>query len=337
MTLFGHDEAIADFLEGMASHRLHHAWLLTGPRGVGKASFAEMAARRLLATAAGESASGGVDVGSDSRTAHLMHADSHPDFQWLERLPRDKEELGKTRADRALDIERTRNITVAQVRGLHRVLDAKPSLSDHRAIVVDAIDDLEREAANALLKSLEEPPAKTVFLLVCHNPGRILPTIRSRCRKLRFARLADDVMASAIRQAEPGLDAKEVDALVRAADGAPGRALQLTGLDLATLDADIEALIETGDPDNGQRSALAMKLALKKALPSYAAFLDRAPAAIARQARVKRGQPLVAAIDAWEEARRIAGGAQRLSLDPQSTVFTLGGLLASLHEDRPKQ
>jgi len=185
-----------------------------------------------------------------------------------------------------------------------------------------------------LLKNLEEPPAKCVFLLVCHSPGRILPTIRSRCRMLKFSRLSDDAMTSAIAQAEPQLDQDERDALVKIGNGAPGQALQYAGLDIAGLDATIGSLIARGDAGNSARAALAQSLALKKAQPRYEAFLERAPAAIASYARHQEGRALEHAVSAWEEARSLAGGAQRLSLDPQTTVFTLAGLLASLHEPR---
>lgn len=324
MTLFGQDRAVDAFRAALDSGKLHHAWLLAGPRGVGKALFADMAARRVLAQAARPEGLGeGLSVPETHPTTHLIDAGSHPDLRRLSRLPRDRK-----------PDELARNISVEQIRGIQSLFATTPSMSDWRAVVIDAIDDLERPAANALLKNLEEPPAKCVFLLVCHSPGRILPTIRSRCRMLRFPRLSDDAMTSAINQIFPELDANERAALVRIGNGAPGQALQYAGLDIADLDASIGALITRGDKGNSARAALAQSLALKKAQPRYEAFLQRAPAAIAAHARNLSGKPLETAISAWEEARSLAGGAQRLSLDPQSTVFTLAGLLASLHEPR---
>ena len=322
MTLFGHDEAVAAFRDAMQSGRLHHAWLLAGPPGIGKARFAAMAARRVLAEAAGPPPNGeGLAVPEDHPTARLMAAGSHPDFRLLERQAREKK-----------PDELARNITIDQVRNLQSLFGSTPSLSDWRAVVIDAIDDLERPAANALLKNLEEPPAKSVFLLVCHNPGRILPTIRSRCRTLTFRPLADDVMAAALREAEPELSAEEVEALVRAGAGAPGRALGYAGLDVAALDAEIAELIAHGDPQGARRTALAHSLSLKAAQPRYEAFLQRAPAAIAAHARDLEGRELSIAIANWSQARSLAGSAPRLSLDPQATVFALAGMLASLHE-----
>lgn len=324
MSLFGQDKAVQAFRNALDSGKLHHAWLLAGPRGVGKALFADLAAQRVLAQAARPEGLGeGLTVPETHPTAHLIQAGSHPDLRRLSRLPRDRK-----------PDELARNISVDQIRGIQSLFATTPSMSDWRAVVIDAIDDLERPAANALLKNLEEPPAKCVFLLVCHSPGRILPTIRSRCRMLRFSTLSDDAMTAAIARAAPDLDPEERAALVHIGNGAPGQALHYAGLDIAALDATIGALIAEGDKGSAARAALAQSLGLKKAQPRYEAFLERAPAAIAAHARTLSGKPLQTAISAWEEARSLAGSAQRLSLDPQTTVFALAGLLASLHEPR---
>src|SRR3546814_3275192 len=124
------------------------------------------------------------DVCSSDLAGRLVAAGNHPEILTLERLPKDK---GKDLA---------RNITIDQVRGMIRRLHLSLSLGHWRVIVVDAVDDLETDGANALLKTLEEPPARTLFLLVSHSPGRLLPTIRSRCRTLRFQPVDRDVMTA---------------------------------------------------------------------------------------------------------------------------------------------
>lgn len=333
MRLFGHDTQVAAFKAAMASHKLHHAWLLTGPRGIGKRTFADMAALRLLAEAAGpQPASEGLDVDPEHPTARLIAAHSHPDFRLLTRPPKDKAERKKPLDERNPDAELARNIPIEIVRSLDALFGTTPSLSNRRVVVIDAVDDLERGGANALLKNLEEPPPNSVFLLVCHNPGRILPTIRSRCRTLKFAPLEDDVMTSALKSLDSALSDDEIRDLVAVGKGAPGRALDYAGLDIGGLDAAIAALIRDGDASNAQRSDLAQKLALKKEAKRYEAFLRRAPQAIAEHAKGLNGRPLANAIEKWEEARSLAGGALPLSLDPQSTVFALAGMVASLHE-----
>lgn len=317
--LFGHDEAVSTFLDGLAGERLHHAWLISGPQGVGKALFAHKAALRLLADAAGpKSTLAGLDVPDGHPITRLVEAGSHPDLMRLERLARDG-------AD-----ELARSITVDQVRGLQRLFATTTSMSPWRVVIIDSIDDLERPAANALLKNLEEPPARSLFLLVSHAPERLLPTIRSRCRILRLPALSDDVMTSALKAVLPDAEQSEISALVAVGDGSPGRALAFRGLEIEALDKAIQEIATKGDRTNARRSALAQTLSLKAAQPRYEAFLRRAPSWIAREARGRRGAPLAEALRLWERAQDLAGSATRLSLDPQSVVFELAGMLAAL-------
>ena len=322
--LFGHDEAVAAFRASRDSGRLHHAWLLAGPRGVGKALFADKAALGILVGAAAAD-DAGLDIPDDHPAARLIAAGSHPDLMRLERLVKES------------GTDLARSITVDQVRSLQRLFATTASMSPWRAVVVDAIDDLEPGGANALLKNLEEPPPNTVFLLVSHAPERLLATIRSRCRLLRFAPLADDVMASALGAALPDADAAEIATLVAIGAGAPGKAIAWRGLDVAALDAAMDALVREGDPDNARRSALAQGLALKSAQPRYEAFLARAPSRIAAEARGRRGPALAAALKAWERASALASSARRHSLDAQSTVFELAGMLADLAPERDRR
>lgn len=317
--LYGHEEAVSAFRQGLATNRLHHAWLLSGPEGIGKALFAEKAALRLLAEKAGPAFDApGLDVPGSHPIAKLMEASSHPDLMRLERLPKDA--AG----------ELARSITVDQVRSLQRLFSTTASLSPWRAVIIDNIDDLERSAANALLKNLEEPPANSIFFLVSHAPERLLPTIRSRCRQVRLSPLDSAAMTSALKAALPDAGDAEIAALARVGEGSPGRAIAFRGLDIDALDTAMEALIREGDPINAKRVDLAASLSLKSAQPRYEAFLARAPSLIARIAKERRGPALAEALGLWERAANLAGSAQRLSLDPQSVVFELAGMLATL-------
>ena len=324
----GNAAAQAAFGAAMHGGSLHHAWLLTGPQGVGKATFARLAAMRMLAEArdpSGSRAALALPVGDPTRS--LVEAGSHPDFRVLSRLPRDPDKP---------DQDIARSITIAQVRTLQPLFATTPSMSHRRVVLIDAIDDLERGGANALLKNLEEPPAGTIFLLVSHAPGRLLPTIRSRCRLLRFEALADDDVAEAIRAHSPEAGPDEVAALVRAGDGAPGRALRFAGLDIPEMDMAIDRIAAGGDPANTERVKLARALALKAAHPRYEAFLERAPSYIAHAARTRQGAALKVALDAQSEARELAGAALGLSLDAQGTVFEMAGILARLADASPR-
>lgn len=319
----GNSNAHAAFQVALTGEALHHAWLFTGPQGVGKASFARIAALRMLAEAARPGMFGpGFDVPDDDRTRALIAAGSHPDYRELIRLPKDADKPGQDLA---------RSIPIGQVRALQPMFATTPSMSPRRVILIDSVDDLERPgASNALLKNLEEPPAGTIFLLISHSPGRLLPTIRSRCRRLRFDPLDDATMADILRTQLPDARDDEIEALVRAGDGSPGRALGYAGIDMAALDGVMKAIARDGDRTNAHRSKLAKALALKAAQPRYEAFLDRAPSFIAEASADRSGDALKMALDAYDGARALAISARALSLDQQATVYEMAGLVAKL-------
>lgn len=317
--IVGQESAVEQFSAAWRSGKLHHAWLLAGPKGVGKATFAREATTRVLAEAAGPAVNAkGLDTPEDHRIAKLVEAGSHPDLRWLERLPKEKAE------------GIARNITVDQVRSLGDLFDLTPALSPWRAVVIDSIDDLEKSAANALLKMLEEPPSNTLFFLVSHAPGRLLPTIRSRCRRLDFQPLSNDAMTSLLATSLPDQEHSERIRVVAMAGGSAGRAIALSELGLVSLEEKAIGILRRGDPTNGQRSELALELGKRGAGDRYAAFLDILPSIIARETRSLSGGQRERALDAYARTRELTAVAPRLSLDPAATIFQLGGILASV-------
>ena len=321
--MVGQDKAVDQFTSAWATRKLHHAWLLAGPKGVGKASFAEAAARRVLADAAGPPSDlPGIDTDDKHPMVKLIEAGSHPDMRWLRRV--ENEKTGNL----------ARNISVDQVRGLSDLFDLSPAMSDWRVAVIDAVDELEASGANALLKMLEEPPPNSLFFLVSHAPGRLLPTIRSRCRRLDFQPLDDDAMTSVLESQAPEISANEREKIIAMSFGSAGRALAFAELSLAKLEDAALAILRQGDPTNARRSDLAQELGKRGAAERYAAFLDLAPSLIAREARKLDGPRRERALDAYAKAREIAAIAPRLSLDPAATVFQIGGILASV-PDQP--
>jgi len=215
--LIGHEAQKKAFTDAVASGRLHHAWLLTGPRGLGKASFAYQAAGMLLTQNAG--------FGFDAfhPASQRIRQASHGNIRVLNRSwdPSGK----KFRA----------NIRVDEVRALTPFFGSSAAEEGPRIVIVDCADDLNVNSANALLKSLEEPPKDGFYFLVAHAPGRLLPTIRSRCRTLAFAPLPDHEVAEIMRHAMPNLSDDEARAFAHLADNSPGRALELAlagGLEL---------------------------------------------------------------------------------------------------------
>ena len=322
--IVGQDRAVGQFSDAWKRGALHHAWLLAGPKGVGKATFAREAATRVLADAAGPPVDApGLETPEDHRIAKLVEAGSHPDLRWLERLVNDKTN------------NLARNITVDQVRSLGDLFDLTPALSPWRVVVIDSIDDLEKSAANALLKMLEEPPANTIFFLVSHSPGRLLPTIRSRCRRLDFQSLDDGAMTSVLAKSLPDQKDFERARVIAVADGSAGRAIAMAALDLVGLEEKAIKILRQGDPNNGRRSDLALELGKRGAGDRYAAFLEILPSVIARETRSLTGAPRLRAVDAYARTRELVAIAPRLSLDPASTVFQLGGILASVADPLP--
>jgi DNA polymerase-3 subunit delta' len=321
--IVGQDKAVEQFASAWATRRLHHAWLLAGPKGVGKARFADAAARRVLADAAGPpSELPGLATSDDHPMVRLIEAGSHPDMRWLRRV--ENEKTGNL----------ARNISVDQIRGLGDLFDLSPAMSDWRVAVIDSVDELEASGANALLKMLEEPPPKSLFFLVSHAPGRLLPTIRSRCRRLDFQTLGDAAMTSILEVQAPDISASERQKIIAMSFGSAGRALAFAELSLAKLEDAALTILRQGDPTTARRSDLAQELGKRGAAERYAAFLDLAPSLIAREARKLDGPRRERALDAYAKAREIAAIAPRLSLDPAATVFQIGGILATI-PDQP--
>ncbi|MBA4306655.1 MAG: DNA polymerase III subunit delta' [Sphingopyxis sp.] len=311
--LIGHDAVWRHFTSALQSGKLHHGWILAGPRGLGKASFALRAAAVL--------------VDAEDRYSNLIARGTHPDILTIKRLPKD---AAKDDDEPDANAELKRSITIEQIRSLQASLTTRPGLADKRVIIIDSADDLERGGANALLKSLEEPPADTYFLLISHASDRLLPTIRSRCQMLRFDPLDHDQMTAALSDAASEIDPADLDALIRAGKGSPGQAIDFMGLDLGKLDNAMHAIIQTGDPGNDLRVALAEQLSLKAAQQRYEAFLRLAPSLIAERARRMDPANVLAATEVWTAASALANRAIALSLDKQSVIFQMGSLLASL-------
>ncbi len=209
--LAGHQAEEIAFEIARSRGRLHHAWLLTGTEGVGKATFAYRAARRLLGAPIDE---GFGVLGTDPNhpVSRQIIARAHPDLLVLERVGED----GKLR----------KSIPVDEARKLSEFFSKSPASAPHRVAIIDAADDLNGNSANAVLKTLEEPPERGVLLLVAHSPGRLLATIRSRCRRLAFQPLGEAEVTRFVQE-RVEVDEEQSLRLARMAGGAPGRALML--------------------------------------------------------------------------------------------------------------
>ncbi len=188
--LFGHEQVERSLAELFAGERMHHGWLICGPQGIGKATLAYRLARYVLSAPAERDPSAqSLATPEDSSATRQVRAFSHPGLLVLRRGYDTKTKRFKT------------SIAIDDVRRLRNFLGLRNDEASWRVVIVDTADDLNPNAANALLKSLEEPPAQTVFLLLASEPGRLLPTIRSRCRTLQLAPLESEPMRKAVRQA----------------------------------------------------------------------------------------------------------------------------------------
>ncbi|MFY0691917.1 MAG: DNA polymerase III subunit delta' [Paracoccaceae bacterium] len=240
--LIGQSVAEAAFLEAFTTGRMHHAWLITGPRGVGKATLAWRIARFLLATPAADAAANDM-FGAPPPPESLDIDPGHPVNPRIAALS----EPGLFLLRRPYDADKKRlrqQITVDEVRKLKGFFALSNTEGGRRVIIVDAADELNANAANALLKVLEEPPRDAIMLLVSHQPSRLLPTIRSRCRELRCAPLSAPDMAAALQAA--GADtAGMTEALAELSGGSVGEALRLVNLDGIALYAALISVAKT--------------------------------------------------------------------------------------------
>ena len=340
--LLGQAAAEARLLEAFRSGRLPHAWLISGPRGVGKATLAYRFARFVLgqgregqgrepggagqglfaADPAGQAE--GLAMPEDSEASRLIASASHPDLRVLER---GQDDGGKPQ----------QSISVDKVRASLGFVHLTPALGGWRLILVDAADDLNRNAANALLKALEEPPRNTLLLLLAHAPGRLLPTIRSRCCHLVLPPLATAEVTQLLGRYAPELPARDAAGLAHLAEGSIGRALELASEGGLELYADLVALL-AGLPriDFAKLQALAERLGRDRSGAAFrtasdlllwwlarlarAAALGRQPEEIvagegALLSRLLAQGNLAQAASLWEKLHRLFGRAEAVNLD----------------------
>ena len=305
--LIGQGAAEAEFLAAFTRGRLHHGWLITGPRGVGKATLAWRLARFLLTTPD----SGGLfapppPASLDAPASHpvlpRINALSEPRLFLLRRPWDDKGE--RLRAE----------ITVDEVRKMKTYFTLSAADGGQRVAIIDAVDELNTNAANALLKLLEEPPARVTMFLISHQPARLLPTIRSRCRTLRTVPLSPADLSDALTAAGGDVAPEDRVALAELAGGSVGAAFEMTNLDGLKLYATLIRLMATLPRlDRQVAQALADQGAKKGAEAQFDLIVSLIDLFLSRLARA--GTLNLAAPEA---ARSEAALIQRLSPDAQA-------------------
>lgn len=308
--LMGHEASEAAFEDARARGRLHHAWLLTGPEGVGKATFAYRAARRLLGAPPAKG-HGALGSDPDHPVSRQVAARSHPDLLVIERMGED----GKLR----------KSIPVDEARKLSDFFSKSPAAAPHRVAIIDPADDLNINAANAVLKTLEEPPPRGVIFLVSHSPGCLLPTIRSRCRRLLFRPLGLEATAAFVR-AQINVNPEDALRLARMSGEAPGRALTMAaGAALALDDAAREILARLPDQDEAAALSLAERFRGGEGAANFALFMERLGERVhtlARERTAARLGGLDPWAQAWERLSVLPREVEGLNLDRADALFT---------------
>jgi DNA polymerase III subunit delta' len=315
--LIGHEQAEASLAEAMRGGRMHHAWLITGPDGVGKATLAYRFARRLLA---GQGGGASLALEPTHPVFRRVAAGSHADLLTVERAYDEKRKRTRTQ------------IAVDDVRRIGAFMSLTSAEGGWRIVVVDGAEELNQASANALLKILEEPPRQAMLLLVCAAPGRLLATIRSRCRRLRLDPLGAEAMERLLATYLPELGADERGRLVTVADGSPGRALLLAqeeGLAIAGLVNEVLAALPALKPAR----AYAVADTLARGETGFGNFMDLLRTGIAtsvrdvvrgrgdeEQARLVALRPLDAWGDVWHALTRLQDETERFSLDKRQAI-----------------
>lgn len=333
--LWGHEEAERQFLSALQQGRLAHGWLLTGPRGIGKATLAFRIARYLLGGHEGTvdllgAPPQSLAVAPEDQTFAKVAAGAHPDLTVLQREP--SPTTGRL----------SNFITVDQVRRLAERFTLTSGAGGWRVAIIDCAEEMNPNAANALLKLLEEPPPRSLILLVSHAPGRLLPTIRSRCRRLALRPLGSELVARVVAQRRPDLTPETVAGLAQLADGSPGRALALAAVDGLDVYAGIQALLgHLPKVDFAQVHELGDRLARRGQEAAYEAWIELFALALSRLVRLAAGPaadgtdsverqtgqhlirlaPLDRWVELWEKVGALAARAESVNLDKKQVIF----------------
>ncbi len=325
--LLGHEAAERTLLDAIRLGRMHHAWLITGAEGIGKATLAFRFARRLLAGEGNGGASDSLVLDPVHPVFRRVTASGHADMLTIERAFDEKTK------------RRKRDIAVDDVRKINGFMALTPAEGGWRVAVVDGAEDLNQASGNALLKILEEPPSRAVLILVCSAPGRLPPTIRSRCRRLRLSPLDDAVMARLLALYAPERGQDERDRLIVLAEGSIGRALAMAEADGIAVAALVDNLLASL-PDVPASRGYEVADALSRNETAFRQFTDQLIAGIGamvrdtirgradpEQQRLAAALPLEAWGEVWQGLLRLQDETERFALDKRQALVTCVGML----------
>jgi len=338
--LFGHCASEQTFLNSWQSGRIHHAWLLTGPRGIGKATFAFRIARFVLSCTNAQPSLGSLEnslsslaLKKENPIFKRVASGGHSDLMILERTFNNETNSRKT------------SISVEEARAAGDFLHLTASDGGWRVLIIDSADELNLNAANALLKIVEEPPDNALMILTCHAQGSLLPTLRSRCNRIQMDRLKFEDLKNVFEQLSPDIDEDDLKALSYLSDGSPGRALTLAKGDGLNLYKELICLIrqlpniETpllhkfGDRISRRGAEDSFRLAVEllvwwvsrltlmsakgEPIPNVVAEENDCANRFATETKVDRW------VEVWEKVSRLAGQTDRLNLDRKQVIINM--------------
>ena len=332
--LLGQEEAEKAFLDAYNNGTLHNSWLISGEKGVGKATFAYKVARFLLDNQHGRNS---LNTSPDSPSNRLITGGAHPDLKVIERdyIEADRKKIIKSiKEGEAMSESERQNlkksafIRIDDVRTINDFMAKKSSHDGWRVVIIDSIDDMNTQAANALLKILEEPPAQSIIMLISHNVGRLLPTIKSRCTKLVLKPLPENIVTSLLRRYRPELSETEIKGIAHIASGSIGKALNYADGNVLKVYNGLQNLVFAGT-----------KFKIEDMLDWVnAAVSDDEHYDLARELVLKFCSDNIAGcgnvedmFSAWEDAMRCFRLVDSLNMDRKQALINIVGKLCKLN------
>lgn len=328
--LLGQEEAEKVMLDAYNRNSLHNSWLISGVKGIGKATLAYRFARFLLdEKSRGGALAESLNTSPDSASNRLINRNAHPDLKIIERdfVEADRKKIlkaikdGEAMSEAELgNLKKSAFIRIDDVRTINEFLSKKSSDNGWRVVIIDSIDDMNTASANALLKVLEEPPAKSILLLISHNSGGLLPTIRSRCAKLVLKPLTENVVISLLRRYRPELDETTIKGLAAMSAGSIGKAISFADNNALGVYAELKDLIFAG-PKVRLDNVLAWVDAAASGEDSFNLACELILKFCSDNLASCRNVEDLAAF--WEEAIRIFRQTESLNMDKKQALFNV--------------
>ncbi len=335
--LLGQEEAEKALLDAYNANKLHNSWLISGVKGIGKSTLAYRFARFLLNERQRKSfPAASLATDPNSAANRLISSCSHPDLKVIERnfVEADRKKVLKAIKDGAAfdeselkGLKKSAVIRVDDVREINEFLTKKSSDDGWRAVIIDSVDDMNLSSANALLKILEEPPVKSVLLLISHNVRQLLPTIRSRCSKLVLKPLTDEAVGCLLRRYRPELTEKTIAEVVQLASGSIGKALNYADCGATERYRELAEIIGLGS-----RFKLQDLLNWVDAAVETEESFELASELILKYCadHVLASRHIEETVSAWENAVRTLRQTEALNMDKKETLINIIGHLCKV-------